>query len=86
VCLDRLSPLREWLRRPAARARLQPVLEAMQRQFLGGEEQPAGGGDDDNLMAASFVSGFPLAKLVTFGALSEEDVAQLVAAENAEPR
>jgi len=85
--LGRLSPLRDWLAQPAARARLRPVIAAMQRQFFGAAaELPAEGataeppieGDESADVTESFVADMPIAKLVMFGALSEQDLARLI--------
>lgn len=79
VPLDRLSPLRDWLAHPATRDRLRPVIGALRRQFFGAEAEPPidGGGSGD--VTQSFVADMPIAKLVMFGALSEEDLTQLIA-------
>jgi len=81
--LGRLSPLRDWLAHPATRDRLRPMIGALQRQFFGAEAEPPidGGGSGD--VAQSFVADMPIAKLVMFGALSEEDLARLIALSSA---
>jgi len=82
-----LSPLRDWLAQPAARARLQPVIAAMQRQFFGAAAEPPTEGTtaeppteavESANMTESFIADMPIAKLVMFGALSEQDLARLI--------
>jgi len=78
--LDRLSPLRDWLAQPVARARLRPVIAAMQRQFFGAAAEPPTEGAESADVTESFVADMPIAKLVMFGALSEQDLARLIEA------
>ncbi len=80
----RLSPLRDWMRNPASQARLQPVLDALQQALFG--SQISGNAEDrDRLreMMYGFLADMPIAKLVMFGTLREQDLAQLIAAANA---
>jgi len=81
--LGRLSPLRDWLARPATRDSLRPVIGALQRQFFGAEAAPPAEGSGSVDSINGFVADMPIAKLVMFGALSEGDLARLIAAANA---
>jgi len=76
--LGRLSPLRDWLAQPAARARLRPVIAAMQRQFFGTAAETPPEGTESADVTESFVADMPIAKLVMFGALSEQELARLI--------
>jgi beta-glucosidase len=80
--LGRLSPLRDWLANPAARPRVLAAIGTLQREIFGAETDPTamvpGSGD----VTHSFVTDMPIAKLVVFGALSEGDLAGLIAAAN----
>jgi len=83
--LSRLSPLREWVSRPAARLLLEPVFDALGRQLGGGEDgaTPDEGEDAGDRLASSFFASMPIAKLVMIGALSEDALAALIAVANA---
>lgn len=77
--LDRVSPLRDWLRHPVGRERLLPIVAEMRRRLFGTPvDVPMG--DESTDLAMSFLTDTPLRKLVVFGALSEGEVDQLVAA------
>jgi len=81
--LGRLSPLRDWLAHPATRDRLRMVLDALRRQFFGGEADLPAAGAGSGDVVDSFVADMPIAKLVILGALSEGDLTHLIAAANA---
>ncbi|MDQ6742465.1 MAG: glycoside hydrolase family 3 C-terminal domain-containing protein, partial [Candidatus Dormibacteraeota bacterium] len=75
--LGRLSPLREWLAHPAARDRIQPALTAMVEQLFGTHPEHGEAPEMPDL-AQSFVGDMPMAKLVMVGALSEQELAELI--------
>jgi beta-glucosidase len=79
VSLDRFSPLRDWLAHPAFRARLWPVLSPLRQQLLGGNTTPFEEGQEQHDLLQSFLDGMPIAKLVVFGLLSEQELAELIA-------
>ncbi len=74
IRLGRLSPLRDWMRHPVARVRLQPAISTLQRQFFGREFELAGEGGGEG----AFVADMPITKLVMFGLLSEQELAWLI--------
>jgi beta-glucosidase len=75
--LGRLSPLREWLAHPAARDRIQPALTAMVEQLFSTHPERGEAPEMPDL-AQSFVGDMPMAKLVMVGALSEQELAELI--------
>jgi beta-glucosidase len=81
--LDRLSPLRDWLRNPAARARLRPVANAL-FQGVTGEANSIGDDEDwSKILQNGFIADLPISKLVMLGGLTEQDLAQLIEVTNA---
>jgi beta-glucosidase len=76
IRLDRLSPLRDWIRHPVARVRLQPAISTLQRQFFGREFELAGAGGGNP--EGAFVADMPITKLVMFGLLSEQELTWLI--------
>jgi beta-glucosidase len=78
--LDRMSPLREWLRHPLVHARLQPILADLGRQWTGETGGAAGGSEEG--AAEAILRDMPIGKLMYLGALDEDDIAQLADAVN----
>jgi beta-glucosidase len=76
--LTRLSPLRDWLTRPAAHSRIERPLGELQRQLFGAAAQSPTAESDAGELAMSFLGDMPIAKLVMLGALSEIELAQLI--------
>jgi beta-glucosidase len=83
VPLGRLSPLRDWTRNPASQAHLRPVLDRLQRDLFGAHPIDTAEGDRLGEMMNGFVADMPIAKLVMFGRLTEQELAQLIAVANA---
>jgi beta-glucosidase len=77
--LTRFSPLRLWLEHPAASARLSPVVGDLLRRFFGGKPEASAATEGVDESSAAFLADLPIAKLVMFGALSEDELARLVA-------
>ena len=77
--LTRLTRVREWLRYPAGRQALIPILNAMMRAAGGAEPDP----DAATRSLDGFIGDMPISKLVMFGALSEADLAALITAASA---
>ena len=80
--LGRLSPLRDWLAHPATRERLQPVVSALQRRLFGTEVDLPPAGAEGGDITVTFMPDVPIAKLVMFGVLSEQDLAKLLEVAN----
>jgi beta-glucosidase len=81
--LDRMSPLRAWLRNPAARARLRPVANAL-FQGVTGEANSIGDDEDwSKILQNGFIADLPISKLVMLGGLTEQDLARLIEVTNA---
>jgi beta-glucosidase len=81
--LDRLSPLRAWLRNPRARARLRPMINAMFQGVTGEANTLAENAGASDLALNGFIADLPISKLVMLGGLTEPELAQLIAAANA---
>jgi beta-glucosidase len=79
---DRYTPLWVWLADPASGTALQPAFSALQQMFLGSNDEPVAGEGDPHDLLHSFLGGMPIAKLVVFGVLSEQDLAAIIARAN----
>jgi hypothetical protein len=76
--LTRLSPLRDWITRPAARARIERPLSELQGQLFGAAAETPKSESGAGELANSFLTDMPIAKLVMLGLLSERELAQLI--------
>jgi beta-glucosidase len=79
VHLDRTSPVREWLRLPLVRERLQPFLADLGRRLSGA---PAGApvGESQLVLAETLVNDMPIGRLILLGGPDDADIAELIAA------
>jgi len=75
VAIDRKTPFAKALQHPVARERLQPVLDGMRERFGDGE------GSETMML---FMSDTPLSKFPIMGALTEDQLEELIAAANTE--
>jgi len=75
VAIDRKTPFAKALQHPVARERLQPVLDGMRERFGDGE------GSETMML---FMSDTPLGKFPIMGALTEDQLEELIAAANTE--
>ncbi|HUS16413.1 MAG TPA: glycoside hydrolase family 3 C-terminal domain-containing protein, partial [Chloroflexia bacterium] len=82
VSLNRLSPLRDWLRHPVGRVALLPGINARLEQM--GEAPLPEDGNAPSAPINGFIGDMPISKLVMFGALSEQNLSELIAAANAQ--
>jgi beta-glucosidase len=76
--LTRLSPLRDWIAKPAARARIERPLGELQRQLFGAAAESPASDSAAGELASSLLADMPIAKLVMLGLLSEGELAQLI--------
>ena len=72
IPFDRLTPLRDWLADPAARARIEPAMATV----------PLLSSATDSAMLEAFVGDMPIAKLVMLGALEDGELDGLIATVN----
>jgi beta-glucosidase len=79
--LSRLTPLRDWLARPATHDRIARPLSELRRQFFGSSGEPP---PEAGELAVSLLGDMPIAKLVMLGVLTEDQLAELVEAANTE--
>ena len=75
VAINRKTPFAKALQHPVARERLQPVLDGMRERFGDGE------GSETMML---FMSDTPLSKFPIMGALTEDQLEELIAAANTE--
>jgi beta-glucosidase len=85
VPLDRTTPLRAWMAHPTGAPLVQPILVAMAANFGGGEEMPvpAPEAEEDAMSVQDFLFDMPISKLTLMGALSQQQLTELIAAANA---
>jgi beta-glucosidase len=83
MLLDRLSPLRDWLRNPKARGRLRPVVNALLQGVTGEANSISEDGEWREGLLNGFIADLPISKLVMLGGLTEHDLAQLIELANA---
>lgn len=77
---SRLTPHREWLRDPVARAAVRPKLSRLFRLF--GQEMPPNEAEDASGPINSFIGDMPISKLIMFGVMSSHELDELIATVN----
>lgn len=76
--LSRLSPLRGWLHNPAVAGDVRRAINILLREQFPEEAELASESPERDDLLKSFVADMPIAKLVMFGALSEQKLARLI--------
>ena len=82
--LSRLSPLRAWLRNPAVDRDVRNAVNILLREQFPEEPEVASERHESDDLLKSFVADMPIAKLVMFGALNEQNLTQLIERANAD--